>query len=87
MAKMGPRAPIWLSLCGMAMCGTLEDMHVSGTPSSKLSRAARTWVSELVPEAGRFYVSLLSRSLVDLVLVHGCMVLLKNYETILIKYY
>ena len=77
-------------MCGMAMCGTLEDMHVSGTPSSKLSRVARTWVSdvtsELVPEAGRFYVSLLSRSLVDLVLVHGCMVLLKNCETILVKF-
>ena len=67
------------------MCGTLEDMHISGAQSSKLSRVARTWVSELVPEAGRFYVSLLSRSLVDLVLVSGCMVLLKNCETILVK--
>ena len=63
------------------MCETLEDMHVSGAPSSKLSRVARMWVSELVPEVGRFYGSLLSRSLVYLVLVHGCMVLLKNCET------
>ena len=38
-------------------------------------------VSELVPDAGRFYVSLLSRSLVALFLVQGCMVLLKNCET------
>ena len=58
----------------------LEDMHVSGAPSSKLSRVARTWVSELVAEAGRFYVSLLRTSLVDLFLVHGCMVILKNCE-------
>ena len=63
--------PIWLQLCGMAMRETLEDMHVSGAPSSKLSRVARTWVSELVPEAGRFYVSLFSKSLVDLVLLDG----------------
>ena len=63
------------------MCKTLEDMHVSGAPPTDGGKVARTWVSELVPDAGRFYVSLLSRSLVALFLVQGCMVLLKNYET------
>ena len=56
-------------------------MHVSGAPPTDGGRIARTWVSELVPDAGRFYVSLLSRSLVALVSVHGCMVLLKVCET------
>ena len=63
------------------MCKTLEDMHVSGAPPTDGGKVARTWVSELVPDAGRFYVSLLSRSLVALFLVQGCMVLLKNCET------
>ena len=71
----------------MALCKTLEDMHISGAPSTDGGRIARTWVSWLVLDAGRFYVILLSRSLVDLVLVHGCMVLLKNCETILIKFH
>ena len=65
----------------MAVRGTLEDMHVSGAPPTDGGKVARMWVSELVPDAGRFYVSLLSRSLVALFLVEGCMVLLKNCET------
>ena len=66
----------------MAVCKTLyiEDMHVSGAPPTDGGRIARTWVSELVSDAGRFNVSLLSRSLVALVSVHGCMVLLKIWE-------
>ena len=75
MAKMDPSA------ADMALSVWNGYVHVSGAPSSKLSRIARTWVSELVPEAGRCYVSLLSRSLVALFLVQGCMVLLKNCET------
>ena len=62
MAKMDPSAAdmafaVWNGYS--CMCGTLEDIHVSGAPSSKLSWVARMWVSELVPEAGRLYVSLL----------------------------
>ena len=84
MPKMDPRAAnmavvVWN---GCARDTTMvEDMHVSGAPSTDGGRIARTWVSWLVPDAGRFYVSLLSRSLVALVLVDGCMVLLKNCET------
>jgi hypothetical protein len=34
MAKIWtPMPPIWLSLCGMAMCRMLEDMQVSDAPS------------------------------------------------------
>ena len=60
MSKEPSVAKMDLSAADMAfavwngLCGTLEDMHISGAPSSKFSRVARTWVSELVPEAGRF---------------------------------
>ena len=52
------------------MCTTLEDMHVSDDPSSKLFRIARMWDSKLVPDAGRLLCKSSSVSLVDLALVH-----------------
>ena len=50
------------------MCRTLEDMHVSDDPSSKLSTIARMWDSKLVPDAGRLLCKSSSMSLVNLVL-------------------
>jgi hypothetical protein len=59
MAKMDANA------AGMALAvwnGYVRDARRHAgqwRPSSKFSRVARTWVSELVPEAGRLYVRLL----------------------------
>jgi hypothetical protein len=58
MAKMDPSA------ADMALAlwsGYVRDARRHArqrAPSSKFSRVARTWVSELVPEACRLYVSL-----------------------------
>jgi hypothetical protein len=57
MAKMDPSAAdmalaVWNGY-------VRDDRRVSGAPSSKFSRVTRTWVSELAPEAGRLYVSIL----------------------------
>ena len=40
--RYGFRCVEWLQL--YVRDATVEDMHVSGAPSSKLSRVARTWV-------------------------------------------